>query len=382
MPVVDPPLLDQPLLEADRTVALVHDYLLVLRGAERTFAEMTACWPDAPIYTLLYDHEGTNGRFARRHVVTSGLQRLGVRQQGFRRLLPLFPVAAERLPVEDYDVVVSSSSAYAHGVRPREDAVHVCYCHSPFRYAWFQRERAASEVPAMARPVLDLLLDRTRSWDCRAATRVTHYIANSSITRERIRTYYDRDAGLVHPPVNVARFDCRSTVPHEDWFLIVSELVRHKRVDLALDAARAAGRKVKVVGTGPELERWRVEYADTATFLGRVDDATLDALYPRCAALLMANEEEFGIAAVEAQASGRPVVAIAAGGALETVVDGETGVHVPPDDVDAFAQALRHVDFSRFDAAHCRRNAVRFSADAFRAHLQAEVARAARAQNA
>jgi len=166
------------------SIGLVHDYLLVMRGGERTFAAIADCWPDASIYTLLYDDEGTDRRFHDRRVNTSYLQRLGIRQKGFRRLLPLFPHAAGHLPVQDHDLVVSSSSAFAHGVRPRPGAAHICYCHSPFRYAWHERDRALEEAPAFARPLLRGVLSRVRSWDLDASQRVTHYVANIRKARE------------------------------------------------------------------------------------------------------------------------------------------------------------------------------------------------------
>ncbi len=357
-------------------VALVHDYLLVMRGAERTFAELAALWPGAPIHTLLHDPGPTADRLRGHVVVAGGLQRLGVRQAHFRALLPLFPAAVERLHVGDARLVVSSSSAWAHGVRPHPDAVHVCYCHSPFRYAWFQRDQALAELPPVLRPAVGAVLARTRRWDLEASTRVTHYVANSEITRRRIAEIYGRESTVVHPPVQVERFAGAVTAP-EDWLLIVCELVRHKRVDEALQAARRAGRRVRVVGTGPELERLRAEHADHAEFLGRVDDRTLDDLYPRALAFVMPNVEEFGIAAVEAQAAGRPVVALRAGGAQETVRDGVTGVLVDPDAPDDLPEALRAHDFTRFDPVAARANAERFSAAAFRANLAAEVARAA-----
>ena len=353
--------------------ALVHDYLLVLRGAERTFAAMADEWPDSPIYTSLYDEQATAGRFAEHVVHTSFLQRAGVTQQSFRRLLPLFPLAVARLPVHDYDVVVSSSSAFAHGVHPGPEAVHVCYCHSPFRYVWHERDLALSEMPGALRPVAPLLLNELRRWDLRAAARVTHYVANGQITRERIQRFYGRDAPIVHPPVDVDRFAGTRARP-EDWLLIVCALMRHKRVDRALEAARAAGRRVKVVGEGPERQRWQQEFGDVAEFLGRVDDDTLTDLYTRAGAVVVPNVEEFGITAVEAQAAGRPVLAVDDGGARETVVPGTTGELVAPVDL---AEAMREIDFTAYDPAAARANAARFSPAAFRKALRGEVERAA-----
>ncbi len=356
------------------STGLVHDYLLVMRGAERTFAAMASCWPTAPIYTLLYDEAGTDGQFADRRVRTSYLQATGVGQAGFRRLLPLFPGAARRLPVQEHDVVVSSSSAFAHGARARRDAVHVCYCHSPFRYAWFERERALQECGAVTRPALRLALAHARRRDVAAARDVTHYIANSQISRERIQRFWDRDATVIHPPVDVDRF---SIGEPGDYLLVVGEVTRHKRTDVALEAARRAGAAIKVVGSGPDFDRLSSEYGATAEFLGRVSDEHLQLLYRHARALVVPNVEEFGIAAVEAQAAGRPVVAAAAGGALETVIEGETGVHVPADDVDALAEALRETDFARFNPERIRSHACGFSTESFKQRLTAEVDRIA-----
>jgi len=359
--------------------ALVHDYLLVMRGAERTFATMASCWPDAPIHTLLYDEQATGGWFSGRQVRTSGLQRLGVRQGGFRRLLPAYPLAIERMRIEDAQVVVSSSSAFAHGIRPPDGATHVCYCHTPFRYVWHERERGLSEAPALLRPALAAVLDRMAEWDLRAAARVDHYIANSQITRSRVRELYGRDAPVIHPPVDVARF---APDAPEDWFLFVGEIVRHKRIEVVLDAARRSGQRVKVVGTGPERDRLSALYHDTAEFLGRVTDAELANLYARARAVVVPNVEEFGIVAVEAQAAGRPVVALDAGGTRETVIDGETGILVSRADVALFADAMADGAFDRFDSRALVQHASQFGPDAFRRKLLAEVSRVTEATGA
>jgi glycosyltransferase involved in cell wall biosynthesis len=353
-------------------VALVHDYLLVMRGAERTFAEIATCWPEAPIYTLLYDPEGTDGRFEHRTVRTSYLQRLRIRQSGFRRLLPLLPRAAESLPVQAHELVISSSSAFAHGVRCGEGAVHICYCLSPFRYAWHEQGRALQEAPRALRPLLRGTLRRIRRWDVRAARRVSAYVAISALTRERIRECYGRDAAVVHPPVDVDRFHPGTP---EDFFLVVTELVPHKRTELALEAARRAGVPLKVVGDGPDRRRLARICGSGVEFLGRLGDAELAAMYARARAVVVPNVEEFGIVAVEAQAAGRPVIAADAGGARETVVDGETGVLLEPGDVDSLAEAMRHTDFDRFRPERMRKHAARFSPAAFKERFMAEVSR-------
>jgi glycosyltransferase involved in cell wall biosynthesis len=356
----------------DLSVGLVHDYLLVLRGAERTFAALADIWPTAPIYTLLYDEDGTGGRFTGRDVRPSWLSHLKVGQSSFRRLLPLYSEMARRLPVEEHDVVISSSSAFAHGVRPRAGAVHVCYCHTPFRYAWHEQARARSEVPALLRPWLELALRRHRGFDRKAARSVTTFVANSAVTQERIRRYWGRESVVVHPPVDVERFGLGEP---DDYYLLVGELVSHKRAHIALEAGRRAHRRMVVVGGGPDFGRLRERYRSSAEFLGRVDDRTLSTLYSHAAAVVVPSIEEFGIAAVEAQASGRPVIGVNAGGVRETVQHGRTGWLVPLDDVDAMANALRFENPERrfAPAAEIRQHAQRFSITAFRERMRAVV---------
>jgi glycosyltransferase involved in cell wall biosynthesis len=350
-------------------VTLVHDYLLVMRGAERVFATMADIYVHAPIFTLLYDEHGTRGRFAGRSVTTSLLQRLGVSQNGFRRLLPLYPLAIERLALPPSDVVISSSSAFAHGVRKPPGAVHVCYCHAPFRYAWYEQERALAEVPAPLRPVLSLALRRMRRWDLTAAARVDSYIANSRLTRERIARIYGVQAPIIHPPVETHRFS--PGTPGEK-LLLVSEIVRHKRVAVALEAARRARAPIQVAGSGPDFDSLRAAYPE-AEFLGRVDDAQLALLYASARAVIVPSMEEFGITAVEAQAAGRPVIAARAGGALETVLEGETGLLAELDDAGSFTHAIESLDALGFDPARAVQNASRFSVKAFQAALDAHV---------
>lgn len=355
-------------------VGLVHDYLLLLRGAERTFVQMVHCWPRAPIYTLLYDQHGTQHAFAGRTVRTSYLQRLPVSQRNFRALLPALPFAIEHLPVDAHQVIVSSSSAFGHGIRAPAGSTHISYCHSPFRYVWHERDRARLEFPRPLRPIGVRVLNRTRAWDVRAAARVDHFIANSEVTRERIGEVWGRDATVIHPPVDTDRFSIGSP---EDFFLVVGEVTAHKRVDLALEAARRAGRPIKVVGDGPGLPALRARYGDHAQFLGRVDDRRLSELMPRARAIVVPNVEEFGIAAVEAQAAGRPVLGPDRGGTRETVIEGLTGVLYPAGDLDSLSEAMRQVNFDLFDQAAIRRHAESFSSEVFRRRLMAEVHRLA-----
>jgi glycosyltransferase involved in cell wall biosynthesis len=353
-------------------VVLVHDYLLVMRGAERTFAEIAACFPNAPIATLLHDPVGTDGMFRHRRVRTSFLQPVAADQRRFRHFLPLLPLAARRLPLGNAGVVISSSSAFAHGVCPAPDAVHVSYCHSPFRYAWHERRPTERRVARPLRPLAHGVLGAVRRWDVAASRRVDAYIANSALTAQRIADFYGREASVVHPPVDVERFD--GVPAPEDFFLLVGEVTSHKDPGLALVAAERAGARVMVAGDGPELARLRRRFK-RATFLGRVSDRRLIELYRRCRALIVPAIEEFGITMVEAHAAGRPVLAAGRGGALEIVDDGDTGVLFTPGSVESLAEALRETDWERSDVGRLKANAQRFSSREFRRRFRSEVAR-------
>lgn len=352
-------------------LSLAHDYLLVMRGAERTFAAITDLYRDAPIFTLLYDEVGTSGRFDGRSITTSPLQRFGIGQSSFRRLLPLYPWAVERLHPSECDVLLSSSSAFAHGVRVPDGAMHICYCYTPFRYAWYEQQRALSETPAPLRGLLAYQLARIRKWDLQASRRVDAYIAISELSRERIKHYYNREAVVIHPPVETHRFHI--SIPG-DALLVVSEIVRHKRVHVALEAARRAGVPIRVVGSGPDHAALRAAYPEVE-FLGRASDEELVELYASARAVVVPSMEEFGITAVEAQAAGRPVIAAAAGGALETVIDGQTGRFATLDDADSFAQAMHDLDELAFDPAHAQANAERFSVASFQRQLHEQIER-------
>jgi glycosyltransferase involved in cell wall biosynthesis len=355
---------------AGHSVLLAHDYLLVMRGAERTFLAMADLFGDAAIATLLHDEEAFAGAFGDREVRTSFLRATGVRQRNFRALLPILPLAAERLAGEEFDVVISSSSAFAHGVRARPGGVHVCYCHSPFRYAYFERDRGLAEAPFPLRPGLAVALGLTRRWTTRAAARVTHFVANSRLTQRRIKEAWGRHADIVHPPVDVERFYSKEP---EDFLLLVGELTRHKRPDVALEAARLARMPIVVVGDGPEMQRLSARYGDMATFAGRLEDMDLTELYARAMAFVVPNVEEFGIAAVEAQAAGRPVIAINGGGVQETVVHGETGLLVNDESPEGLAAAFRRLPGMGFDCDHIQSWAQRFSRERFQRELLAYV---------
>ena len=353
-------------------VALVHDFLLDLRGAERVFLEMCGIWPHADVYTAVYDEEGTEGRFADRGVNASFLQRLRPTARTFRALLPLYPAAIESFDFSGYDLVISSSSAWAHAIICDEHTTHVCYCHNPFRYVWNDRDRTLAERrDPISRATLRALFRRWRQWDWIAAQRVDRYLANSETTKARIKAYFGRDAEVVYPPVETDRF-----VPGAigDYYVVLSELVPHKRIDRAVLAFNKIGRPLVIVGDGPDAARLRRLAGPLVSFEGRVSDARVAELLASCRALVQPSVEEFGIAAVEAQAAGRPVIAAGRGGALETIEDGVTGTHWSGD-ADALAQAVLDFDDAAIDPAACVENAARFGTEQFRRTLPAVVDR-------
>src|SRR3954452_8367371 len=351
-------------------VALVHDFLVDVRGAERVFLAMCDRWPEADIYTAVYDPEGTEGRFEGRRVHTSFLQRLRPTARTFRGLLPLYPAAIESLDLSQYDLVVSSSSAWAHAVICDEYTVHVSYCHNPFRYAWNDRDRTLAErSDPVSRTVLRRLFRRWRQWDWIAAQRVDRYVANSRATRRRIKGYWGRESRGVYPPVDIDRF-----APAEPGgsYLVLSELMRHKRIDVAIEAFNRLRLPLTVAGDGPDAPRLRRLAGPTIHFTGRVSDGEAGRLFAGCRALVVPSGEEFGIVAVEAQAAGRPVLAMQAGGSCETVVDGVTG-RFWLGDADDLAAAVASFDPASLDPAERVRTASRFSEAEFRAALPREV---------
>jgi len=356
-----------------RRVALVHDFLLDLRGAERVFLAMCDLWPEADIYTAVYDERGTDGRFAERDVRTSFLQRFRPTARTFRALLPFYPAAIESFDLSGYDLVVSSSSAWAHAVICDVSTVHVSYCHNPFRYVWNDRDRTlADRRDPLSRAALKGLFRRWRQWDWIAAQRVDRYLANSRTTEARIRAYFGRESKVIYPPVDTSRF---RTGRVGEYYLVLSELMPHKRIDTAVRAFNRLGLPLVVAGDGPETRRLRRLANPNVSFAGRVTDVEAAELLQGCRALIAPAVEEFGIAAVEAQAAGRPVVSIKAGGALETVREGVTGAFWTGG-VEALASAVAGFDDAAVDPADCVKNAKRFDASVFAASLPREIDRA------
>jgi glycosyltransferase involved in cell wall biosynthesis len=351
--------------------ALIHDFLLDLRGAERVFWAICDAYPDADVFTAVYDPVGTEGRFAGRDPRASFLQKLRPTSRTFRPLLPMYPHAIESLDLRGYELVISSSSAWAHGVLVDPGATHVCYCHNPFRYAWSEREATLAARNGLTRPPLRALLSRWRQWDWIAAQRVDTYIANSAVTAARIKRYFGRDSTVLHPPVELSRFSVGPVGAH---YLVLAELMAHKRIDVAIRAFNALGLPLVVVGDGPEWRSLRRLAGPTVRLTGRLSDGEVADLLRASRALVVTAEEEFGIAAVESLASGRPVIALRAGGVLETVTEGRTGwFYDDADDPGSLAAAVRAFDVGAVDPLDCVTSARRFGVGPFQEQLRAIV---------
>jgi len=359
-------------------VAIVHDWLTGMRGGERVLEALLDLFPDAEIFTLLHVPGTVSARIEARPIHVSFVQRLPGASRRYRNYLPLFPAAVERLDLSGFDLVVSSSHAVAKGAIGR-GAVHVCYCHTPMRYVWDQYDAyfGPGRAPPAVRVLMRLLAPRLRRWDRRTAGRPARLVANSAFVRDRIRTVWRRDSEVVHPPVDVDRFTAGAG--REDWYLIVAALVAYKRIDLAVHAFSRSRRRLVVVGDGPQLGGLRAMAAPGITFTGRLPDEEVADLMARCRAFVVPGVEDFGIATVEAQAAGAPVIAFGRGGSLETVVPringevGATGLLFDEQTVDALDAAVARFERLTFDPAASACNARRFRTERFHERMRAQI---------
>lgn len=341
-------------------VAIVHYWLLGMRGGEKVVEALCRILPDADIFTLFYDPAGVSPSIRAHRVTASYLNPL---RGHYRSLLPLMPRALESFDLRGYDLVISSESGPAKGVITALGTRHICYCHTPMRYLWDLYPQYLNEWTRSSwkRAAMRFFVPRLRRWDLKTAARVTEFVANSENVRGRIRKTYNRESTVVYPPVAVETF---RNEPAEDYFLIVSELVPYKRVDLAVRAFSGNGRKLRIAGDGPEYAALRQVAAPNVEFLGRVSDDDLRSLYARCRAFVMPGEEDFGITLVEAIASGKPVIGLARGGVLE-IVPPEGAFLFDSPDTESFDAALHRFESSTVDPRALQTVASRFSADVF-----------------
>jgi glycosyltransferase involved in cell wall biosynthesis len=351
-------------------VAVVHDYFANLGGSDTVARALYDLCPNADLYTLLVyarnrDAEVLSGV----NLHTSFLQKLPLANRTHQPYLALMPLAIESFDLQAYDLILSSSHTVAHGVIPSPNALHLCYCHTPMRYAWDMEQQYLSELPALARPFMQVTMHRLRQWDVTAAARVDHFIANSHFVAWRIEKFYRRTATVIPPPVDTDFYTLQDT-PRQEYYLVAGRLTGYKRVDLVIEAFRGLDRKLVVIGDGPERKKLQARASSNVTFLGATSREVLREHFSQCRALLFPGLEDFGIVPLEAQATGCSVIAYGAGGVLDTVRDGETGVLFREETMQAVRDAILRFETMSFDPTRLRTHALHFSRQQFELRMK------------
>ncbi len=354
--------------------AVVHDYFTQMGGAERVAMELARMIPNASLHATValpdYMPPGLEGR----QVETSWMQHLPSMKRYYRLYFLLYPLAVRSLDLTPYDLVISSSSGYAKGVRTNPNAIHVCYCHTPMRWAWnFASYSAQENVGLAKRVILPPMVRALRAWDERASRYPDHFVANSKTVAARIQRAYGRSAEVIHPPIDVNRF--LPADEQEDYYLVLARLVSYKRIDLAIDACTQLGRRLLIIGDGPDRERLQAKAGPTVKFLNRLSDDEVEHYAARCRALLFPGEEDFGMAPLELAAAGRPTIAYRAGGAEETIVEGVTGIFFDRQEVNAFTEAIKRFETQEWPVEVLRSHAEEFGIDVFQARFRQFLAR-------
>ena len=347
-------------------VALIHDYLNQYGGAERVLEAFGQIFPKAPIYTLLYDKKKTGYAFEGREIRTSFMQRVPLVKSHHRPFLMLMPLAIEQFDLSDYDLVLSDSASYAKGVITSPKTLHICYCHTPIRYAWDDSHKYIEEFgySNLVKKIIPFFMNYIRVWDEQAVQRVDKFIANSQFVAQRISKYYQRESEVIHPPVKASLFYLSPKL--EDYFLIVGRFLPYKRFDLAIDAFNRLGWPLKIVGDGPERKKLQAMAKENIEFVGLVSDQKLRDYYAHCRAFVFPQEEDFGITAVEAMASGRPVIAYRSGGALEIVQKDITGLFFEKQELASLIGTLKKFNPDNFNPQVIRRRAMEFDQEKFK----------------
>lgn len=349
-------------------VALVHDYMVQYGGAERVLEVLSEMFPKAPIYTLIHDPSQLYGAFSDRTIRTSFLQKLPFAKTHHRIFPILMPLAVEDLDLSAYDIVISSSNSYTKGIITRPDAIHICYCHTPMRYAWDDYHRYFKEFQysPFIRPFLPFAMNYIRMWDKISSDRVDYYIANSHNVAARIKKYYGAESTVLYPPVNTeVDFDLNQK---GEYYLMLGRFLPYKHYDIVIEAFVKSGKPLHIVGSGPDEAKLKAiaKGKSNIVFLGRMNDEEAREQFKESKAFIFASEDDFGIVPVEAMAAGKPVIAYGRGGALETVKDGETGVFFDEQTAESVAEAVNRFEKMTFDATVIHDHAQQFSRDAFK----------------
>ena len=353
----------------------MHDYLVQQGGAERVLEAFTELFPDAPIYTIVYDREAMGESFANRDIRTSFLQRFPWARRNHRLFPLLMPLAVEQFDFSDFDVVLSDSASYAKGVITSPHTLHICYIHTPTRYAWDDCQKYAQDFgfSSFITRFVPLLVNPVRLWDRAAAKRPDVIIANSEFVSRRIAKYYRREAEVIHPPVDIQNFAIVPTDRRGDYFLIVGRLLAYKRHDIAIEACNRLGLPLKIIGRGPEADRLRQLAGPTVEFLGRVDDSELPRYYAECRAFIFPQEEDFGIVAIEALASGRPLISYRGGDIVEHLEEGKMGIFFDEQTPESIMEALGLFSDERYDPEYIRSRVFGFDRDIFKQKIRRRV---------
>ncbi|WP_207457446.1 glycosyltransferase [Azospirillum sp. SYSU D00513] len=355
-------------------VAIVHYWLVGMRGGEKVVEALCDLYPGADVFTHVYRPEHISETIRRHHVHTSFIDRLPFSHRLYQKYLPLMPLALEQLDLSAYDLVISSESGPAKGVLTRSDALHVCYCHTPMRYVWSGYHDYLSSAGPLIRPLMPLVMHRLRQWDLTTAARVDHFIANSDTVAQRIWRAYRREATVIYPPVQTAHYPAESESGGN--YLFVSQLVRYKHADIVVEAFNRMQKPLVVVGEGEEFARLKRIAGPTVQLLGRCSDEELARQYATCRALVFAAEEDFGIVPVEAMAAGKPVLAFSRGGATETVKDGITGLFFDEQTPEAIMDLVDRFEEQAdvFQPDIIREHAARFSKTVFNNRMRDTIA--------
>lgn len=357
-------------------IALVHDYLVQYGGAERVLECFTEIFPQAHIYTIMYDKGLMHGVFENKKIHTSFLQNFPLARKRHRIFPLLMPSAIEQFDFSKYDIVLSDSSSYAKGIITKPETLHICYMHTPMRYAWDDCQKYTDDfgLPSIVKKFVPFFMNYIRIWDGISASRVDKFIANSNFVARRIKKYYKKEAIVINPPVNVDNFYVENDpAKRGDYFLMVGRLITYKRHDIAIEAFNKMGLPLKIIGRGPELKRLKKIANKNIEFLGRISDKELPKYYANCRAFIFPQEEDFGIVAIEAQSAGRPLIAYKGGDIVENMEVDKTGVFIENQTVESVIQAVRKFEKLSFDGNYIREKSLRFSKEIFKEKIIAYI---------
>jgi len=353
-------------------IAFVHDYLVQYGGAERVLECLCEIYPHASIYTILHNKKAMHGVFGDKRIYTSYLQKFPLAQKWHRAFPVMMAPAIEQFDLSSYDVVVSDSSSYAKGIITRPETLHICYMHTPMRYAWDDCQKYTRDFyfPHFIKRLIPFAMNYIRVWDKVSADRVDLFIANSNFVSRRIKKYYQKDSLVINPPVDTKKFDILEGVEKKPYFLMVGRLIAYKRHDIAIKAFNKMGLELKIIGRGPELKRLQKIAGPRIEFLGRVEDEELKKYYAECQALIFPQEEDFGIVAIEALASGKPLIAYRGGDIPEHMEENTMGVFFDEQTPEAIIQAVKKFDGMKFDAKYIRSKVEKFDREIFKEKMK------------